>query len=205
MLDPLKGSAYCSRITWCDCFTQQSCDYFMRLLDAITRDCLMRLFIANCQNQYYDNFTRASARWKLKNYGNYGNFCRFFMKYYDYYEYFFQKMIIENRPQWSWWSQLPNPPCPKEGFNLFPNPFPLQGKGLTAPTRRSDIKVCSTRSKGRHIAHASLDAIVLRNKVAIILCDCLMRLLAIVWCDYLLRIAKTNIMIILPVRPHDGN
>ena len=38
-------------------------------------------------------------------------------------------------------SQLPNPPCPKEGFNLFPNPFPLQGKGLTAPTRRSFIKV----------------------------------------------------------------
>ena len=71
----------------------------MRLLDAITRDCLMRLFIANCQNQYYDNFTRASARWKLKIFGNYGNFCRFFMKYYDYYEYFFQKMIIENRPQ----------------------------------------------------------------------------------------------------------
>ena len=47
----------------------------------------------------YDNYTRASARWKLKNYDNYGNFCRFFMKYYDYYEYFFQKMIIENRPQ----------------------------------------------------------------------------------------------------------
>ena len=30
---------------------------------------------------------------------NYGNFCRFSLKNYDYYEYFFQKMIIENRPQ----------------------------------------------------------------------------------------------------------
>ena len=59
----------------------------------------MRLLVANCQPQNYDNFTRASARWKLKKYGNYGNFCRFFMKYYDYYEYFFQIMIIENRPQ----------------------------------------------------------------------------------------------------------
>ena len=38
----------------------------------------MRLLVANCQPQNYDNFTRASARWELKNYGNYGNFCRFF-------------------------------------------------------------------------------------------------------------------------------
>ena len=37
---------------------------FMRLLDAITRDYLMRLFYSDCQPQYYDNYTRASARWK---------------------------------------------------------------------------------------------------------------------------------------------
>ena len=102
-------------------------------------------------------------------------------------------------------SQPPNPPCPKEGFNLFPNPFPLQGKGLTAPTRRSFIKVCSTRSKGRHIAHASPDAIVLRNKVAIVF----MRLLDAITRDCLMRLFIANcqpkIMIILPVRPHDGN
>jgi len=35
---------------------------------------------ANCQPQNYDNFTRASARWELKNYGNYGNFCPFFFR-----------------------------------------------------------------------------------------------------------------------------
>ena len=70
----------------------------MRLLDAI--------FLFGLPTQNYDNFTRASARWKLKIYDNYGNFCRFFMKYYDYYEYFFQKndhrepspMIINFRP-----------------------------------------------------------------------------------------------------------
>ena len=61
------------------------------------------------------------------------------MKYYDYYEYFFQKMIIENRPQWS------QPPRPllilRRGTYLPPNPLPTSGGGLTAPTRRSFIKV----------------------------------------------------------------
>ena len=133
----------------------------------------MRLLVANCQIQNYDNFTRASARWKLKNYGNYGNFCRFFMKYYDYYEYFFQKNDHrEPSPMINAGILgISQPPRPllilRRGTYLPPNPLPTSGGGLTAPTRRSFIKVCSTRSKGRHIAHASLDAIILRNKVAI--------------------------------------
>ena len=55
------------------------------------------------------------------------------------------------------------------------------------------------------IAHASLDAIVLRNKVAIVF----MRLLDAITRDCLMRLfysdCQPKIMIILPVRLHDGN
>ena len=88
-----RSLRYCSlRGGRCDC-SRNKVAIILRIKDAIV------LFGLPIQN--YDNFTRASARWKLKNYGNYGNFCRFSLKNYDYYEYFFQKMITENRPQWS--------------------------------------------------------------------------------------------------------
>ena len=83
---------------------------------------------ANCQIQNYDNFTRASARWKLKNYGNYGNFCRFFMKYYDYYEYFFQKN--DHREPSPVITTTPPPPYPKKGYLPTPKPPPDIGRGL---------------------------------------------------------------------------
>ena len=54
----------------------------------------------------YDNFFRASARWKLKIYGNYGNFFPFFFRILfrianpaELGALICQKMIIENRPQ----------------------------------------------------------------------------------------------------------
>ena len=47
----------------------------MRLFDWIANPTeLVAMVLFGLPTQNYDNFTRASARWKLKIYDNYGNF-----------------------------------------------------------------------------------------------------------------------------------